>query len=233
MRTKTVLVISALGLATLATVVAGAYIRSAHVEVRANSEPRTVLVATAKVEAGIRASEIGSAVTTRSVPGEFLPEGALSELDDVKGMVLTVPLVPGQIVSASLFVAEDDAELSLVLPDGAVAIALPVDEIVAAGRRIRAGDKVSIIGTVKKDGMNDSTKLFLHGVPVLSTSWNEREDDIARRPESSKEFVIVSLSPVDAERVVYCQEAGHVWLGLESSGGISGQTPGVTNATVF
>lgn len=96
------------------------------------------------------------------VPAD-VPPGALTKLDDTKGMVAGVSIAKGQPLTSNLLVKSGDVVIGpqpayLAIPSGWVALTIPTGEQQGVGGYISAGDYISITATVAgKNGQNVRT----------------------------------------------------------------------------
>ncbi len=92
-----------------------------------------------------------------------VPPGALTKLDDAKGMVAGVSILKGQPLTSNLLVKSGDAVVGpqpayLPIPSGWVALTIPTSEQQGVGGYISAGDYISIAATVAgRNGQNVRT----------------------------------------------------------------------------
>lgn len=241
MRGKVLILIAALVLGVVAAVFAARYIEGARARVEAQDQPVDVLVAQQDLPAGMTGEEIAAdeLLKLETVPRRYVADDAISSMAAITGKILTVPLSKGEQVSASRFSLPSAAGLSFAVPEDFVAIALPNTADRGVAGLIRPGDSVVVYATFEPGtGLENAvTKLVLRKARVLavgssttsiSSSKSEEEDTgggTLSAPQtagsSDKEVpgtVTLALSPADAEKLVFAQEMGKVWLALLGSG---------------
>lgn len=149
--------------------------------VKADAQTFSVVEATARLPAGEPISANGVRLTQRTaeVPG------AVADLAAVVGKVPVQDISEGSAIGASLLAQG----FSLQLRPGERALAVPVDELVAAGNRILPGDFVDVFLNLRSaatsyNGQQDiaQTRLLLSRLRVLSYG----QQDIAAAPTSSQ-----------------------------------------------
>lgn len=256
MRAKVLILIAALVLGVVAAVFAARYIDGARARVEAQDQPVSVLIAQQDLPAGMSGEELADEelLKLETVPRRYVADGAISSSAAISGKILTVSLSKGEQVSDSRFALPSAAGLSFAVPEDFVAIALPNTADRGVAGLIRPGDSVVVYATFEPGtGLEEAvTKLILRKARVLavgasttalSSSSTDEEPErggtlSAPRTAGSAEkdvpgTVTLALSPADAEKLVFAQELGRVWLALLGSGttevpATAGQTfPGV------
>jgi pilus assembly protein CpaB len=240
MRSKILILIVAIALGLLAAFVALRYINGARAEVEAEDRPVDVLVAQQDLPAGMTAEELAGEkyVVLVSVPRRYVADGAISSTAAITGKVLTAPLSRGEQVTNSRFSLPAAAGLSFAVPEDYVAIAMPNTAPRGVAGLLRPGDSVAVYATFEPEGGLEEavTKLVLRKARVLAVgssttpgaqeSSDEEQQTTARlggSPASNQEdevpnTVTLALSPSDAEKLVFANEQGKVWLALIGSG---------------
>lgn len=241
MRGKVLILIAALVLGVVAAVFAARYIEGARARVEAQDQPVQVLVAQQDLPAGMTGEELADdeLLKLETVPRRYVPDDAISSMAAITGKVLTVPLSKGEQVSESRFSLPSAAGLSFAVPEDFVAIALPNTADRGVAGLIRPGDSVVVYATFEPGtGFEEAvTKLVLRKARVLavggsttsiSSSTNQQKDTgggTLSEPQAAAPgdkdvpgTITLALSPADAEKLVFAQEMGKVWLALLGSG---------------
>jgi pilus assembly protein CpaB len=86
-------------------------------------------------------------VIVQQIPRQYLVIGALASLDQLKGYVTATAIVQGEQITSSKFIKPSDISLSFVVPEGMIAISIPVDEITGVSTLVNVGDRVNVIAT--------------------------------------------------------------------------------------
>ncbi len=140
-------VVVSLLLALVGTWVLVRYVSAADERALEGQQSVEVLVVEEAVDAGVPAEQIADRVTTTLVPANVRVAGSIESLDAVKGQVTGVPLVPGEQVLASRFVAqEEQAEVErFEVPAGMLEVTVGLTPERAVGGTLRPGDKVAVV----------------------------------------------------------------------------------------
>lgn len=242
MRTKVVVLIIAVLLGLAAAFLAVRYIQDARTTLEAEDQPVQVLVAQQDLPAGISAEELVAEeyVALVEVPRRYVADGAVSSVAVIEGQLLTVPLTKGEQVTASRFSLPTEAGLSFAVPEDYVAIAIPNTAARGVAGLVRPGDSVVVFATFEPEaGQLETavTQLILRKARVLAVGSSttlvpeptEDEEQSSTGTLSNPtqgagadpevpSTVTLSLSPADAEKLVFAQEEGMIWLGLLGSG---------------
>lgn len=240
MRSRLAILVIAIILALSGTVSAAIYLQNVKAQVEEGGKLIEVLVARKAIPAGTSTEDLTdkNLIVTRKIPKKYAAEQALSSTQQLKDKALIVSLSEGEQLIQNKFQSRADAELSFRIPPGLVAISIPVDEIVGVSNSISPGDRISVIATFSPgSGGTDVTRIFLQNIEVLSTSASSedfRKSGLTQRSALGKKTVILALTPADAEKLVFAEEKGNVWLVLlPRGGGQVSPTPGQTLQTIF
>ncbi|HVL65256.1 MAG TPA: Flp pilus assembly protein CpaB [Actinomycetota bacterium] len=229
-----------------------AYGRSVEQRIADGRETVSVLVASAALPAGTAAEQLVEVTETKEIPRAYVAAGAVGELADLAGMVLSGPVASGGQLSETMFASPD--EIASLKPErGRVAVAVQVDLSRGMARYVQPGSWVDVFVTyedvrssegkavaagglptrVGSAAAEERTKLFLSGVKVLSVSVapapeGEEAESSSSQPAGDQVIAVLEVRPIDAERLVNGATLGQLYLGL-STEGESHQTPnGVT-----
>lgn len=240
MRSRFAILVIAVILALSGTVSAAIYLQNVKAQVEEGGKLIEVLVARKTIPAGTSTEDLTdkNLIVTRKIPKKYAAEQALSSTQQFKDKALIVSLSEGEQLTQNKFQSRADAELSFRIPPGLVAISIPVDEIVGVSNSISPGDRISVIATFSPGaGGTDVTRIFLQNIEVLSasaSSEDSRKSGLTQRSALGKKTVILALAPADAEKLVFAEEKGNVWLILlPRGGGQVSPTPGQTLQTIF
>jgi pilus assembly protein CpaB len=176
----------------------------------------------------------------QAFPADFVPHGAVAAPDDAIGKFTTTQITKGQIVLSNQLSATLRAgNLSLSVPAGMEAVALPMTDLMSSNGAIKAGDHVDILLTIDLveiklqsaqgaatpadaggggNAKNPVTQTTLQNVEVLAVG--EAADDSSDSGSSAttagssnstaKGAVIVSVNPQDALVLKYAKDSGGV-----------------------
>lgn len=148
------------------------------------------------------------AVVTRSWLVDFLPEGAVSSLDEVVGKRLSSSILEGEPISSKRF---DDGEGALNVPEGTVALSLPTTPSSSAGGRTAPGSRVDVYATG-----DSGTSLLVADALVLESS-----SQTSSTPGSS--WVTVAVSPDRVQELIDASQRTELSFTLPGVGEESGE----------
>lgn len=247
MRQRAIILAIAVFLGLTAAFMVSSYANKAKTAALANIKTVKVLTAVAKLPVGLSLDALRARklVEIKKVPKEFVAEGALkpsSKLDDK--MVLASSLVKGEQLTKDKFKVAKEAGLAFTIPPDMIAVAIPIDDMKAAGNLIRVGDLVNVVGTAKNIDGKEMTKTILQKVRVLAvgTSLENSEKQnssvgsltAAGEAQKTSRTVTLALSQEEAEKLIFMQDQGRIWLTLlPSSKAAAVSTSGQTIETVF
>src|SRR5690349_9218177 len=96
-------VIAAVVLGAIGTFVLVAYVRDAEDRAVAGERMVGVIVASSDIASGTAAEDLGSVTKSERVPEKVRNESAITSLDDVKGLVASTDIVPGEVLLKDRF----------------------------------------------------------------------------------------------------------------------------------
>jgi pilus assembly protein CpaB len=239
MRTKIIVLIVAILLGLAAAYVAVNYVEGARSTVEEEEQPVEILVAQQDLPAGLSAEELVSEeyVSLVQVPRRYVADGAVSSVAVIEGKLLTVPVTKGEQITTARFSLPSEAGLSFAVPEDFVAVAMPNTPARGVAGLIRPGDSVAVYATFEPgtDLEEAVTRLILSKARVLAVGESttsipeDGDDEAADDPQTLTGAqaatgadvpitVTLALSPADAEKLVFAQEQGKVWLALLGPG---------------
>jgi len=196
--------------------------QSAPAAAPARPATRPVIVAARNIEA--RQVVPLDAVEASDMALEDIPSGAIFRVEDAAGKFALQPVPAGQPLLAQNLVAPPSGpgstltstvQLSTLLPDDKVAIALPADDLLTKSGDVGIGDRVDVIGTLIVVGAQEGeagqvTLMHLQNLPVVKVL--EKILDSASNDPSKvvrKEIVglVVAVDPQDAVILRYFVDA--------------------------
>ena len=231
MRQRAMIITVAVFLGIVAVFIVNSYAGRLREEALADVAKTEVLVASEPAPSGLTLDELidRKLVAVKLVPKEFVGEGALTPKKRLGDKVLTANLAVGEQLTANKFKVPNEAGLSFAMPDDLVAVAIPIDEMKAAGNLVKIGDYVNVIGTIKAADDKEVTRTFLQKVKVLALGTSLENEETTPDKSNSKlaantnadsrtKTVTLAISQGDAEKLVFMQEEGRIWLTLLPSG---------------
>jgi pilus assembly protein CpaB len=202
-------------LAATATLAVFMYVKGVRDEAKGGSDTIEVVVAKEDIPAGARLDELINEGQFEFVgfEGDQVVEGAVIELDQLVGRETAFPILAGEQIS-TVRLRGSKTQLpggTLGIPPGHIALTLPLEVSRTAGNAVKRGDHVIVYGHFPKDAENVTfTSTLVKDVQVLKV------DNPIGGSSGTTDSVLVTmaLKPKDAERVVFGQGKGEVWLGL-------------------
>ncbi|WP_245828079.1 Flp pilus assembly protein CpaB [Sinomonas mesophila] len=243
---------AALIVAIIGTFLLITYVNGAESRAFAGTETREVYVVQTAVAANTPAASLGNAVTKKSLPAAALPEGALTDLNDLQGKVAAVALEPGEVLLASRFASPDQVEGKgrVAVPEGMqeVTVKLPIERVV--GGTLSAGDTVGVFFSLGDGANGAQTQLTFHKVLVtgVQLASGEAASNNASSPQENAsggglkssgaagtgEYLVTLARPAaEAERIVFATEFGSLYLSKEPSKAIENNEGVVDRTKVF
>jgi pilus assembly protein CpaB len=121
-------------------------------------------------------TNINQLLTTRQVPTELVPPGAVTQPTQLIGKATTVALAPGEIVldtperlaSGVSGTAGAGVRPSALIPRDKVALAIPATETLTVAGAVQPGDRVDVIATWNRANNEPVTRIIFQEVPVFA-----------------------------------------------------------------
>lgn len=239
MKTRVGLVVIALLLALAATAGSVVYLQSLKNEVIRSGETIEVLVAQQAVGPGKTLEEMlnKGQVKLSPVPRRYVVDGAITDPKGLGGRVVAAGLAKGEQLTEQKLRQAGGGDLSSRVPQGFVALSIPVDEVTGVGNGISAGDKVMVLVTFSPGpGGVDTTRILLKNTDVIevTSAAAGSQKSLGQGGSAAKKTITLAVSPENAERLVFAEETGHVWVTLQPVGDTQTvETSGQTVESVF
>jgi len=248
MRTKAIILTIAVFFGLVASYMVSSYVSSMKKQFIADSEKAEVLMAVGEIPVGMTLDEIKARklAKVKKVPREFISSGAIDGDGDMSDKVIAVSLLKGEQLTSNKFKTPSQAGLAFMIPENYVALSIPIDDVKGVSDMIKIGDFVNVIATFTEG--DSITKTVMQRVRVLAVGEEtEREQSVSEpvkgianastRDEQStvtKKTVTLAVTQGDAEKIVFSEEEGNVWLTLLPSPDAQPvSTPGQSIQTVF
>lgn len=149
MKLRITLLFLALILGAVAVFGVIAYINSVKASIEEEVEKVEVLVAAQNIPKEVPVETLiqENLVVTEGIPRKYLAEGVLDSLDGYAGYVVANHINKGEQITTTKFAKPEEMGLAFVIPEGMVAVSIPVDEIIGVSNLINVGDRVNVITT--------------------------------------------------------------------------------------
>ncbi len=125
------------------------YINSIRASIDEGVEKVEVLVAAQNIPKEVTVEDLteDNMVVTEGIPRIYLAEGVLTSLDEYKGYVVAAPINKGEQITTTKFIKPEEIGLAFIVPEGMIAVSIPIDEIIGVSNLIDVGDRVNVIAT--------------------------------------------------------------------------------------
>ncbi|WP_139005772.1 Flp pilus assembly protein CpaB [Arthrobacter crystallopoietes] len=223
MKKRIIGAVSALLMAITGTVMVLSYVNGADERALAGAKTVNVLVMSKNVAGGTPAEQLGEFVTQQQVPAKVVPSGAVSDLEELAGQVAAVDLVAGEQILVGRFAKPADLESAgaVSVPKGMQEVTISLEPPRVVGGKLQAGDTVGIFMSLEEGPKEQGpiSHLTLHKVLVTDVQGlavpAEESGDASAPVPANNVLVTFAVSAADAERIIYGQEFGRIWLSKE------------------
>jgi pilus assembly protein CpaB len=240
MRNRSTTIIGAgVAVAILGAVMVFAYTRNLSGTAAASPANISTLVAASAISSGAAGSSIAPFVKLTQIPAAARPADAIRSLGQLTGQAALRNIEAGEVITAAEFGAAGTPSTNtsgLAIPPGhdAITVTSPVPQAVAG--YVTPGALVNLF-LVAKGG--EAVRLLLSNVTVLSTVPATVAAAAAAKPgttaaaPSGDVFFTLSLTPSEAEKVIFAQTYESLWYGLVHPGDGPVTSAGQTLPTLF
>lgn len=171
-----------------------------------------VLVSTTDIPAGVQLDDLVDAgmFVSKDVPQADLVRAAITDPYQLQGQRTAYPILAGEQISAARLEGTLQAAGGRYgLLEGMHAMALTLESQRAVGGSLQQGDHVEAFGTFQA-GANPQNKVTRVLVPDAVVLAVRTGSETGERSGT----VLLSVTPEEAERLIYAQEQGTVYLTL-------------------
>lgn len=219
MRTRIIAVAIAAVLAIVGAVVLVVAVRSADQAAVAGAQLQSVLVVRTQVPAGTSADRLGDAVIVQQIPARYVAEGAVSDVEDISGLVAAVALQPGEQVLTSRFASSAElasAGVHVAVPEGMQEVSVAVDLQRIAGGAVGPGGRVGVFASYDDGGAGTKTTTLLLNQVLVTSIASTVDPDADEAQAQGLVLVTLALDAEDAQAVVNAAEFGHLWMSAQN-----------------
>lgn len=219
------------------------YVQNADSRALAGAQPMSVLVVTKPIIKGTAVSQARDAVAVRQIPGAAVVPGAVDAVADLDPTFVAVTnLEVGEQVLASRFVNPTSEEVSeaVDVPKGMEQVSIILEPQRVIGSRLRAGETVGVIASFEIEDADtqkgvETTHLMLSRVLVTRVAGVTANGSDGATAEAPSDAVMVTLavSAHDAERIVFAQEFGKIWLTRQGTNSDQGDARITTAGNIY
>jgi len=183
----------------------------------------SVLVANRAIDQYTPGSQVvdGSMFSTRQVPADAAVDGAVSNPDQLKGLVARSDIYPGEQLTTNQFVKSSTTSPTVKLTPSQRAVGFPVDAASGLVGQVQAGDRVDVVATfdvtpIGANGLPLSgaqpialTKTIVSDALVLNAPAASSSTDVRSNP-----VLTLAIDVNDVQRALFAQEKGTIWFAL-------------------
>ena len=263
MARRTGLLLLALVVAMMGTGAVFLYVSKADSRALADQKPVSILVAKKTIPAGTSAQQAseGGMLRLAQQARAAVPEDALSDITDVKDLVVVSDVFPGEVLLRPKFVANGSVG-ALPIPTDKMAVSVELNDPQRVAGFVQPGSEVAIFDTFEVDSadvtatvtgarsvnvrgakVDRATRLLLPRASVIAvgpvslrpSSGEDKDDDSTVTDDKpvTTAVLTVAVSATDAEKLVHAAQTGEVYFALLTSRSKTGPTQGVDNSTLF
>ena len=186
----------------------------------------TAYVATNDIPAGTRWEDMVGALKKKDVPADVRPTTAVATTSQLNGKSAIRGIAKGEIVTTSQFNTSSSGGLDIPAGKNAVTVNLTVPQAVA--RYIQPGADTNVyvsykgLPTAGNPADANVTKLLLSNIKVLANQPMQAPTaeaaDAAAANQGNEILLTLSLTPDEAERLIFAKENGTLHMGLVHPG---------------
>ncbi|WP_371379429.1 Flp pilus assembly protein CpaB [Thalassotalea aquiviva] len=148
-----------------------------------------------------------------SVPEEMVPQGAITSLEDAKGMVAKQRLFPGDLLhSQRVSKKGEGSTLASLIGENMRAVSIRVNDVIGVSGFILPGNHVDILTTFQSKG-GPSTEVVLSNIKILAVDQRASTDE--GKPQIVR-AVTVEVSLPQAETLLSATRKGALQLALRN-----------------
>ncbi|GAB3196822.1 hypothetical protein GCM10027062_06950 [Nocardioides hungaricus] len=248
MERRRLLILGAALVAVLGVALVLVYARGADERAEARFGGVPVLVASERLAPGetVAAAQAAGKIASSTVARGDLLAGAVRSLDEIGGQVALVPIYPGEQLIAPKFGAVGDAQATLPIPPGKMAVSVNLTDAARVSGFLQPGSEVAVFlnGTALNSTAAGSeqpfTRLLLPRVTVLGVgstapvaSAAKEGGDEATPERLAPTLLTIAVGQRDAQKVLYAASTGELAFALLNGDSDVAPGPGVTSENLF
>jgi pilus assembly protein CpaB len=223
---------AAIVLAVAAAALVVVYMQNHDSGLKSSSGDVAVLVATRTIPEFTPANQVvdGNMFREDQVSADAVADGAITDADQLKGMVARNDVYPGEQLTTNQFQRSSTTSVAVKLEANQRAIAFPVDPASGMIGQLQAGDHVDVVATfdvlpVGKNGMPLTgaqaiplTRTIVSNALVLtapeaSSGTSGSHGDSAHGPS-----LTLAINTAQVNSILFAQQKGTIWFALRPPG---------------
>ncbi len=197
----------------------------------------TVLVANRAITQYTPGSQVvdGSMFSSREVPADAAVDGAVSNPDQLKGLVARSDIYPGEQLTTNQFVKSSTTSPTVKLAPDQRAVGFPVDPASGLVGQVQAGDHVDVVATFDVTPVGANGLPLTGGQPIALTKTIVSDALVLNAPAApsstdaghSNPVLTLAIDVNDVQRALFAQEKGTIWFALRPPGSAENIKPTV------
>ncbi len=199
----------------------GVYLFTRQPAAKPQVEMVSVVVAAAPVQRGVTLST--EMLTRRDWPKEFVPEGALRELEEAVGRTVWIPLVTNDVVVEPKLATKGSGRgMASLIPPGMRAVTIQTPNVATGvAGFVLPGNKVDVLWTMSQVAHDDqtgggSTATLLQNIEILAVDQTIEMPNENKVDPRDLRSVTLLVSPTDASKLDLAQNRGTLRLSLRN-----------------
>jgi len=263
MKSRSLVVAGALVLALLATAGVFLYVNNVKQEAETGGALTTVLVSSTDIAAGTELNPLvdQGAFEPRQFPTDSVIQGAVTSVSQLRNRTTAAPILAGEQIALSRLSGTSEKLPGGVygLQPGFEAVSVKLEAQQMIGRKLQAGDHVTLFGVFSDlqaasgslssltgkggGGSSETSGGTLPSVAAVvvpdarvvgvTTAAVDPSSTTSQDDVSENQVVTFELTPEDAQKITLTEETGKVWLGLIRPGDHAPKPGPVTLAEVI
>jgi pilus assembly protein CpaB len=175
----------------------------------------SVVRITKELGQGASSSDLASSTEIVKLPAESVPDGAVTDLDQVSGLATNASLQPGEVLLKSRMAAPGQRKGTTDVPKGYQEISIALDTEHSVAGAVKPGDRVGMIVTFEPKDSNapQFTDFVLNQVLVTKA----KTAVVGDKGDITGTMLTLAVKTLDAEKIVHSQKWGTVWLTLQNA----------------
>jgi Flp pilus assembly protein CpaB len=231
------------GLGAFAAILAGAilvfYVGKYRDSVQQEQKPVSVLVADDLIPKGTSGDIVASKnmYTVSQIPANRVKDGAITDPDALKGLVVKDEIFPGTQLTESQFDSAASSGVIVKLTGDQRAVSVPLDSAHGLTGIVQTGDRVDVMAGFTIDGADGKqhpvTKTIMTDILVLDAPSTAPSSSIAS--SNTTQNVTLQVTDAQAADLAFASDYGKLWVSLRPAAGADQQArpPLVTLDTIL
>lgn len=249
MQRRAIIGVIAAVLAVVGALLLVQYVRGADARALAGQEPKTVLVVTKDIPIGTAVKNLGASVEAKTLPQTAVVAGAVPDLAQLpQDNVASTTLKAGEQLLAARFVVpgSDEITAQVAVPEGMQTLSVQLEPERVVGSKLKAGDIVGIFLSMKvKDATNPNAEevavtnvlaqkvLVVRAQGAVAPSTTTPSPGTTEKAPSNEVVITLAVDGATAERIIFGQEFGNLWLAQQNDKTTTDGTKLITAGNVY